>query len=204
MEEPFPQMNPIEEPVQDCLESLLPNIDFDNNCSSKGSMSLNDSVMIGNIGNDPHFRATQEMEIDSMLMDFFDNFKESDVEENAEDADVTGVVSVDTEEVMKSALAQYKHWQTLDRPGVGIDHVPRSIQNNAPARKSLESGDSELSAGILNPSFLLPPDPGHEADNLEDQDELDCKGKDATMVGFWEKSQKSDQMPYFGQNLVGF
>ena len=28
--------------------------------------------------------------------------------------------------------------------------------------------------------------------------------KDATMVGFWEKSQKSDQMPYFGQNLVGF
>ena len=24
------------------------------------------------------------------------------------------------------------------------------------------------------------------------------------MVGFWEKSQKSDQMPYFGQNLVGF
>ena len=29
-------------------------------------------------------------------------------------------------------------------------------------------------------------------------------GKDATMVGFWEKSQKSDQMPYFGQNLVGF
>ena len=26
----------------------------------------------------------------------------------------------------------------------------------------------------------------------------------ATMVGFWEKSQKSDQMPYFGQNLVGF
>ena len=31
---------------------------------------------------------------------------------------------------------------------------------------------------------------------------VDCK--DATMVGFWEKSQKSDQMPYFGQNLVGF
>ena len=30
------------------------------------------------------------------------------------------------------------------------------------------------------------------------------KCKDATMVGFWEKSQKSDQMPYFGQNLVGF
>ena len=28
--------------------------------------------------------------------------------------------------------------------------------------------------------------------------------KDATMVGFWEKSQKSNQMPYFGQNLVGF
>ena len=28
--------------------------------------------------------------------------------------------------------------------------------------------------------------------------------KVATMVGFWEKSQKSDQMPYFGQNLVGF
>ena len=25
-----------------------------------------------------------------------------------------------------------------------------------------------------------------------------------TMVGFWEKSRKSDQMPYFGQNLVGF
>ena len=30
------------------------------------------------------------------------------------------------------------------------------------------------------------------------------ESKDATMVGFWEKSQKSDQMPYFGQNLVGF
>ena len=25
-----------------------------------------------------------------------------------------------------------------------------------------------------------------------------------TMVGFWENSQKSDQMHYFGQNLVGF
>ena len=25
-----------------------------------------------------------------------------------------------------------------------------------------------------------------------------------TMVGFWEKSRKSDQMPYFGQKLVGF
>ena len=24
------------------------------------------------------------------------------------------------------------------------------------------------------------------------------------MVGFWEKSQKSDQMPYFGHNLVEF
>ena len=24
------------------------------------------------------------------------------------------------------------------------------------------------------------------------------------MVGFWEKSRKSDQMPYFGQNLVGY
>ena len=23
-------------------------------------------------------------------------------------------------------------------------------------------------------------------------------------VGFWEKSRKSDQMPYFGQKLVGF
>ena len=30
------------------------------------------------------------------------------------------------------------------------------------------------------------------------------KGKVPTMVGFWEKSRKSDQMPYFGQNLVGF
>ena len=33
---------------------------------------------------------------------------------------------------------------------------------------------------------------------------IGSSGKDATMVGFWEKSQKSDQMPYFGQNLVGF
>ena len=87
--------------------------------------------MIGNIGNDPHFRATQEMEIDNMLIDFFDNFKESDVDENFEDAGVTGVVSVDTEEVMKSALAQYKHWQTLD--SIDQEHVPRSVQNNAPA-----------------------------------------------------------------------
>ena len=30
------------------------------------------------------------------------------------------------------------------------------------------------------------------------------KGKVPTMVGFWEKSRKSDQMPYFGQKLVGF
>ena len=36
----------------------------------------------------------------------------------------------------------------------------------------------------------------------ERNDKMDSK--DATMVGFWEKSQKSDQMPYFGQNLVGF
>ena len=28
--------------------------------------------------------------------------------------------------------------------------------------------------------------------------------KDATMVGFREKSRKSDQMPYFSRNLVGF
>ena len=28
--------------------------------------------------------------------------------------------------------------------------------------------------------------------------------KDATMVGFREKSGKSDQMPYFSQILVGF
>ena len=35
-------------------------------------------------------------------------------------------------------------------------------------------------------------------------DSLNDNCKDATMVGFWEKSQKSDQMPYFGQNLVGF
>ena len=27
--------------------------------------------------------------------------------------------------------------------------------------------------------------------------------KDDTMVGFWGKSQKSDQMPYFGQNFLG-
>ena len=32
----------------------------------------------------------------------------------------------------------------------------------------------------------------------------DVKVKVPTMVGFWEKSRKSDQMPYFGQNLVGF
>ena len=30
------------------------------------------------------------------------------------------------------------------------------------------------------------------------------KFKDATMVGFREKSGKSDQMPYFSQILVGF
>ena len=31
-----------------------------------------------------------------------------------------------------------------------------------------------------------------------------CDHKDATMVGFREKSGKSDQMPYFSQILVGF
>ena len=30
------------------------------------------------------------------------------------------------------------------------------------------------------------------------------ESKVPTMVGFWEKSRKSDQMPYFGQKLVGF
>ena len=109
MEEPFPQMNPIEEPVQDCLESLLPNIDFDNNCSSKGSMSLNDSVMIGNIGNYPHFRATQEMEIDSMLMDFFDNPNDSVVVTRANELDNS---------VKKNREEEYSQWtQFVDHKG---------------------------------------------------------------------------------------
>merc|ERR1711923_381223 len=36
------------------------------------------------------------------------------------------------------------------------------------------------------------------------KEEISAGRKVATMVGFWEKSQKSDQMPYFGQNLMGF
>ena len=34
--------------------------------------------------------------------------------------------------------------------------------------------------------------------------EFSIISKVPTMVGFWEKSRKSDQMPYFGQKLVGF
>ena len=43
---------------------------------------------------------------------------------------------------------------------------------------------------------------GHGSPEHSPGTAADCK--DATMVGFREKSRKSDQMPYFSQILVGF
>ena len=60
-------------------------------------------------------------------------------------------------------------------------------------RAAIAEKEAELAAVLLG-----------EGDDGGDTPPPAPGGKVPTMVGFWEKSRKSDQMPYFGQKLVGF